>query len=949
MRLIQGGIVGITIGVWAMGSSAIAQIVPDATLGIERSQVSKLDVDTDLIKGGALRGANLFHSFQDFNIEVGRSAYFVAPSTIVQNILARVTGKSYSEISGFLGVARQQANGRLSGAPNVNLFLINPNGILFTEGARLDIGGSFLATTANSVSFGNFGEFSATNPQSPSALLTINPTAFFINQVNPENIIVDQARLKLTYGKNLSLLAGNILINGSDGQLATYGGRIELAAIVSPTIVGVNPNASLAVSEQAERGTIKLRDAASIDVIDEAVSGGSIRLTAKDILILDKSRVVAGVYRQFDNLQSQAGDIVLDATNFVGINGGFVRNRIQSNAIGNSGGIFVKTGDLIIFNGGSISNNVAGTGTGGNINIIADRSVTIYAASSLASDTGDFTGIQTVVEGGAIGNVGDISIKTDFLDLTNGARVSSQTYGTGNSGNISVASDSIRLSGTTLNPDLTRTIPSGIATESRSDTTGKSGNIVIASKLIGLSDGASISASTFGQGSAGNIDVVTDVIVLSGQTLGGGTPSGIFSSIVTEDAVGAAGNLNISARDIVLKDGGAISTNTYGKGNSGDVQLTATRSISLTGTTSNGTASRVETQTGSTAIGNSGNIFINAGRVLGTDGASISASTAGKGNAGNINVEAKSISLKGRSPLGPASRILSAVFSGAKGFGGNVNIKTDSLTLFSRGLVSTSTLGDGPAGNVEIQAKTIRLYYGSILSTAFSFGNGGNVKITSDLLLTRLKSRIATEGGPDALGGDGGNIDISSKFILAIPKEDSDISASTFQGKGGQVRINTQGLFGITPLSRPNNKLSDITASSDLGVQGTVAINQPNIRPEQGLNELPTGLIDPASRISKECPRGYTDRPMGRFIITGKGGLPTSLIDPSSTSLPLPPLISSPENTAIGRVDRPQLKPAEPIVEAQGFARDRDGQVQLVAQSTGGNTPIAAIHCYANK
>jgi filamentous hemagglutinin family protein len=179
MRLIQGGIVGITIGVWAIGSSAIAQIVPDATLGVERSVVTPRNVNTDLIKGGALRGANLFHSFQDFNIGVDRSAYFVVPNVTVQNILARVTGTSYSEISGALGVARQRANGTLSGAPNVNLFLMNPNGIIFTEGARLDIGGSFLATTANSVSFGDLREFSATNPQSPSALLTINPAAFF--------------------------------------------------------------------------------------------------------------------------------------------------------------------------------------------------------------------------------------------------------------------------------------------------------------------------------------------------------------------------------------------------------------------------------------------------------------------------------------------------------------------------------------------------------------------------------------------------------------------------------------------------------------------------------------------------------------------------------------------------------------------------------------------------
>ena len=77
-----------------------------------------------------------------------------------------MTGGNASNILGTLGV---------DGA--ANLFLMNPNGILFGENARLDLGGSFVGTTANGVQFGEQGNFSATNPEAPG-LLTVNPDDF---------------------------------------------------------------------------------------------------------------------------------------------------------------------------------------------------------------------------------------------------------------------------------------------------------------------------------------------------------------------------------------------------------------------------------------------------------------------------------------------------------------------------------------------------------------------------------------------------------------------------------------------------------------------------------------------------------------------------------------------------------------------------------------------------
>ncbi|MGB7440863.1 MAG: filamentous hemagglutinin N-terminal domain-containing protein, partial [Coleofasciculaceae cyanobacterium] len=177
-----------------------AQLSPDNSLGAESSVVTPLDQLNERIDGGATRGTNLFHSFQDFNVGEGRGVFFGNP-TGIENILSRVTGGNASDILGKLGVLGE-----------ANLFLVNPNGIHFGENASLEISGSFLATTADGIRLGENGLFSA-KQLAGSQLLSVEPGALFSNALAAQQAGISNAG-QLVVGKDLTLAAGNLDLQG---------------------------------------------------------------------------------------------------------------------------------------------------------------------------------------------------------------------------------------------------------------------------------------------------------------------------------------------------------------------------------------------------------------------------------------------------------------------------------------------------------------------------------------------------------------------------------------------------------------------------------------------------------------------------------------------------------------------------------------------------------------
>jgi filamentous hemagglutinin family protein len=149
-------------------TSAAAQIAPDNTLSTTVSSPNNLNF---VIEGGDRSGSNLFHSFSEFSVPAGGTAFFNNPIEI-QNIFSRVMGGNVSNINGVIG------------ARNANLFLMNPAGIIFGPNAQLLIGGSFVGTTATGIAFADGTEFSATNV-SGSSLLTLSvPTGLQMGDRN---------------------------------------------------------------------------------------------------------------------------------------------------------------------------------------------------------------------------------------------------------------------------------------------------------------------------------------------------------------------------------------------------------------------------------------------------------------------------------------------------------------------------------------------------------------------------------------------------------------------------------------------------------------------------------------------------------------------------------------------------------------------------------------------
>jgi filamentous hemagglutinin family protein len=863
------------------GNYALSQVIGDNTLGAESSLVTSPDLVNFQIDGGTTRGTNLFHSFSQFSVPTGGSAYFNNASSI-QNIIGRVTGGFASNIDGLI-----RANG------TANLFLINPSGIIFGPNAKLNIGGSFMGSTASSVLFADGTQFSAKDTQT-QPLLTVNVPIGLQLGNNPAPIRVQGSNLEVKPDRNLALVGGNVGLD--KGKLTAPGGRIELGGLSTTGTVGLNENGSLNFPNNVARSDVSVTNGAAVNV--RAGGGGFITINTRNLAVSGGSKFIAGIGKDLGSLQAQAGDVTINASGIVSLDGDGtkVENQVEENAQGNAGDIKITTGSLFLSNEAELNAGTWGVGNAGKVIINASDSISLI-------DDGQ---LQSRVNKNAVGNSGGIDITTGNLYLFKRSGMSATTEGRGDSGPVI-----IRASGNVLIDS------SNIRSRVKEGGIGNSNGIFISAGSISLIKKTELNANTLGQGDSGKV-------ILQASSSISLIDSEIKSRV--EGGVGNSGGIEITTRNLLLDEAGLTAT-TEGRGNAGSIRIKVSDSILMTG-------GFVSSRVAEKGVGKSGGIFISANSFSLTKEAELNAGTWGEGNSGPIV-----INTNGSLSLMDGSFVSSRVYDKSGGNSSGIYIIADSLTLTNKADLNVSSIGRGNPGNIQITTNSLRLDNGSTIK-ADTRGGQGNINLNAVDLVLRHGSKITT----DATGSNviGGNITVNTGVLAAL--ENSDINADSHDFRGGNVNITAQGIYGTQFRLAPTPE-SDITATgADSSLNGSVAINTPDVDPSRGLASLPNEPINDVD-VTQGCQSGGEKASIA-FFNTGRGGLVPNPYEPLSSSefwedVPLP----TQRVASLASADSASAAPATPpnkIAEAQGWLINENGQVVLVAQMP---TTHSQSHC----
>ncbi len=897
-----------------LSPTAGADVATDGSLGPARALAGPdYAIGAEL---GRQTGGNLYHSFSRFSLGNAETARFQGPDS-VRHIIGRVTGGAVSRIDG----------GLWSDIPGASLWLINPAGMLFGPNAWIDVDGSVHLGAAAQVLTADGARFAALAP-SASTLSTAPPEGFGFVGNSAGAVQLDNSRLDLPEGETLSLAGSAIRAtqSGSEpGSLFAPGGRIILVAVQGdgevrlgsdgprltgaltggPILLRSSGNAAeiagALVDVSGEGGgdlyirgadlvldgaTVASRTLGALDggVIDIRVDslrverGGSVDAggdgsgRGSDIRIVAGSevRLTAEGPDGFGNISSgtfgpgPGGDLSIETPLLV-VDGGFISNRPEEPfldagspaAVGPAGDILLHLGRLLIVNGGEISTSTFGAQSAGDIHIRAAESVTVgggdpedgasVSADSFGSGRGGAIRIETpflLIDGGAVfaeslggdesgapGSGGNIQLELERLVMRNGALVSSSTFSQARGGDVQVrASESVTLLGDPGDE---------------------------------LAYATAISSDTQGGGDAGKLRIETGVLRVTAAEI---TSESLGVNAGLDPAGGNGGAIEIAAREVILEQGGTVSSTTFSSGDSGDVRIRADQRLVVRG--SDGLQDSGIFANNQGGSGNGGQVDIQAGFILLSRGG-VGAITEGSGPSGNITIQADGMRVANGGGLA------SSTFEGG-GDGGNIIVRLNGdLVLIGQdsGIESLSQ-GEGRGGDIRIAAANIRLDRGAVISSEGLAGgaagnivlnagdgielrdgsavlaraatHGGDVDLTAGGLLYLAHSTVSAAADGTARGDDGGNVSVRRPLFLVL--NDSRILARAVGGDGGDILLGAEHLISDTD--------SSLDASSDLGVSGAVLLDAPESElvaqlrlPRLALKEQPELLDDPCRRL----------------------------------------------------------------------------------------------------
>jgi filamentous hemagglutinin family protein len=523
-------------------TKTVAQVIQDNTVNTQVTQKGNVSE----ITGGTTKGSNLFHSFNEFSIPTGKEAFF-NNAAAVSNIFSRVTGNNVSNIDGLI-----RANG------TANLYLINPNGIIFGNNARLDIGGSFYGSTGDSILFPNDVEFSASDPTT-QPILSINAPIGFSMRDNPGDIInrsvaIDElglaVGLQVEEGKSITLEGGNISF---EKGLVTASGGVTLKATKDIAIAGNGTDFSLNTSSfLGNGGEIKIDS-----------DGGNITLTNS----------------QFNSSSStdSGGGINIAANQLVSLTDS-VFNSFTTSDEGQSGNVVINAGSSIKLIDTTIDAANFGNGKSGNITIEAFNNGTVEfigqqpesPAEILTDAFGSGEDLENNQSGGNLTVKGGLITIENYQLITRVNKFSDDSFlpnfnTKGNGGDISITGNEIVINNN-----------SSLITQTEGE--GAAGSINLDANNILLANNVQLNTNTTAQGTAGIVKIQANNLTLdSSQIIASNTPS---EEIKGNDLFGGNISLNLDG-NLYLDNNSTISAEATGNADGGNIDLNARFIVAL--------------------------------------------------------------------------------------------------------------------------------------------------------------------------------------------------------------------------------------------------------------------------------------------------------------------------------------------------------------------------------
>jgi len=822
---------------------------------------------------GEQRGSNLFHSFSSFGVATDETATFTGPDPIdgpqsVSNVISRVSGGEESRIDGTLR----------STIPGADLFLINPSGVVFGEGATLDVPGSFHASTGNYLGFGAEGlERFYGDPSRQSVLSTAPPGAFgFLGDGPAAAISVEGARLVVPDGETLELVGGDVTLTAAElsapaGAVSIRGGHIVVeegsGVFAESTVDRAGGTISVAASESV------LVDASLLSAsTHSAGDAGAIRITSPEVTFqngpglstADLPHTVSVGASAETTASGTGGRIEVEAESLRVADAVLSASTIGEDGVeasGDAGTIDIHAGSVRLERGVLDVESWGSTGDAGTIDVEADsllvdgsgrdfpleRDQLRYAGLQARSSAPDSYLVDDSVRQ-ALGDPGTITVTARSVVLkgragilTDCANCVSRADLGDRLGRVSIEAESIVVDGDTF--------PAYVGAHSFGDA-GDAGTVEIIAGSLELLHGGQLRAdASLGSGSGGSITVAADSVLIGGTARVGSSlfPAGI--DVRSFNSTGDAGSIDITARTLAIEAGGVISANSFTGlgiaergGNAGPILVTASESISvsneggeifsLSRALFGGLGLEPLALTGVLAAsvfgGEGGSVTLDAPDITISHGALVGSSTVGGLDGGTVLLRGDRIHILDGGNVNSVSLRLGAILGGA---GGDVQLLAsesievsgvDPQATENRSAVTSSSLGSGPAGTVTLRAPLIVVEDRGIVQTTAVQAPGrsdGNAR-GGDILL----DAIGAEG--QVIVRSGGLVDASS--FVAEKAGDVLVTATesiVVTGEGSRIESRTGGAGpgGNVALSAPRIDINDrgvVSARSAPGYQG---------------------------------------------------------------------------------------------------------------------------------